>query len=387
MFSRIGFFSRRLIEAWTYCVKAKKFFALPKPAPILVLDDGNHNLLVPLFRGTPYTLVNLTGKEICCALPIILDTVWNFFQCRRLKVAYALAMLRRIKPSIVVTYIDSNGVFQQVARITQSVRFLAVQNGNRLLERDNPPGSQQIYLKEFACLGKYEIDLYTRHGAIVERFYPVGMLLDSYYRKTNPIPPRDKDFDICVVSGVQPDLAERHTERMDSFIRLVQYVERFCNTHKKSVCVAMRRHPEQNAKLYDWELTWYQQYLGNVVKLYPNTPGAFNTYDLTDRSKVSLGMHSTAMREAFGRGNRILSCNFSGNPVYDFPVAGPWALDTPDYEVFEARLIYLLELNDADYRECSAEAVDYLTGYSSDMPPHEFLANIISDAVKEIFHM
>lgn len=373
---------KKLLEAGRSFLSAKKYFVSPKPAPILVLDDLNHKFLVPLFRGASYATVNLDGKEIFCAPAIVLDTAWHLLRCRNLKVAYALALIRRIRPSIVVTYIDNNGVFQQAARLTPSIRFLAVQNGNRLLERDHPPGSPQIYLKEFACLGRYEIDQYTKHGAQVERFYPVGMLLDSYYRDTRPVPPRDKDFDVCIVSQVRPGLLERHTERMDSFVLLVQYVEQFCRSHDITVCVAMRMHPDRNAKLYHWERAWYEQYLGGAATLFPNTPNAFNTYDLTDRSRVSLGMHSTSMREAFGRGNRILSCNFSGNPVYSFPVDGPWALNVPGYEVFEKRLISLLELEDSVYKSISTDAVEYLMGYSPAMPTHEFLANLISDAVK-----
>lgn len=382
MFSKFASVGKKLLEAWRSFLRAKKLFVPPKSVPILVLDDLNHKFLVPLFRGTSYVTVNLDGKEVFCALPIVLGTVWNLFRCRNLKVAYALALIWRIRPSIVVTYIDNNGVFQQAARLTPSIRFLAIQNGNRLLERDHPPGSPQIYLKEFACLGRFEIDQYTKHGAQVEQFYPVGMLLDSYYRESCPTPPNAKDFDLCLVSQVRPGLLERHTERMDSFILLVQYVAQFCRSRKITACVAMRMHPDRNTKLYDWECDWYMQHLGGAATLYPNTPGAFNTYDLADRSRVSLGMHSTSMREAFGRGNRILSCNFSGNPVYSFPVDGPWALNTPGYELFETRLLYLLELEDVAYASISADAVAYLMGYSPAMPTHEFLANLISDAVK-----
>lgn len=383
MASRLVLISKRLLQIITGFIRAKKRYRLPQHTPILILDDVNYQFLVPLFRNQPYMRVDLTGKEIYCAPGFLWEVLCQWLSCHELKVAYVLALLKRNQPSIVVTYIDNSGIFQRVAQLISSpaMRFLAIQNGNRLLERDHPPGSPQIYLKEFACLGRYEIDQYTQHGAHVERFYPVGMLLDSYYRETHPTPPQHKDFDICLVSQVRPGLLERHTERMDSFILLAEYVKQFCQTYKKTVCVAMRMHPERNMKMYQWERAWYEQYLGKEAQLFPNTPNAFNTYELTDRSRVSVGMHSTSMREAFGRGNRILSCNFSGHPVYNFQFAGPWALNVADYQMFETQLKYLLELEDTIYTALSKEAISYLMGYSSEVPTHHFLANLIAEAI------
>lgn len=376
-------FFKRILAASAGFVKANKRWSLPQRAPIAVLDGVNHSLLVPLFGGERYAVVDLDGGEIFCALPVVLFAAWYFIRYRKPKVAYALAVLRWIQPVIVVTYIDNSYVFQQVARLSEGKRFLAIQNGNRLLERDHPAGSPPIFLKEFACLGKYEIDQYTKHGAKVEQFYPIGMLLDSYYRELHPTPPSTKSFDLCLVSQIRPGLQERYTERLDGFSLLVKHVGVFCQLHGKSLCVAMRMHPERNKRLYEWERAWYERHLGEKAQLFSNVPGEFNTYNLTDRSRVSLGMHSTSMREAFGRGNRILSCNFSGNPVYDFPVDGLWALTDSDYEAFESRLMRLLVMDDSAYTKLCADTPRYLIGYSHEVPTHRFLHRLIAEAINE----
>jgi hypothetical protein len=190
-----------------------------------------------------------------------------------------------------------------------------------------------------------------------------------------------KEFDICLVSQVRPGLMRQHTERMTSSILLAQFIKRFCLEHKKTLCIAMRMHPEKNLELYKWELEWYEKHIGAIATNFSNIPNSFNTYKLTDRSKVSVGMHSTSMREAFGRKNRILSCNFSGNSNYDFPVSGFWMLCTADYSEFKSSMLYLLGLSDDDYNNFSSKARNYLTGYSSLAPTHQFLADIIEEAI------
>lgn len=355
---------------------------MPQQAPIAVLDALNHQLLVPLFRGARYAVIDLDGKEIFCSPLVMMASIWHYLRCRSVKAAYAMAVLRWIKPAIVVTYIDNNHAFHQAARFSPGIRFLAIQNGGRLLDRDHPPGSPQIYLKEFACLGRYEIDQYTRHGAHVEKFYPVGTLNDAYYRDICPAPPRDKAFDLCLVSQVRLGMQQRFTERLDGFAMLVEFVGRFSKKHGKTLCVAMRMHPDRNAGLYEWERAWYQERLGSEAQLFGNKPGSYNTYSLADRSRVTLGMHSTAMREAFGRGDRIISCNFSGNPTYDFPVPGLWVLSTPDYAAFEARLLRLLEMSDAEYAAACGDAPSYLIGYDPQRPSLQFLGDLIAEAIQ-----
>ena len=371
----------RLFESCKIFMGSNKTFWTPKSESIAILDDLNCEYLVPLFRGKPYARINLDGKDICCAPIILLLTFLFFIVYRNLKLAYALAMIHRIRPAIVLSYIDNSRIFQMASSLRPSIRFLAVQNGNRLLNRDHAQGSPRIYLREFACIGKYEIDQYLNHGAYVEKFYPVGMLLDSYYREISPTSQKLKEFDICLVSQVRPGLMKQHTERMTSSILLAQFIKRFCLKHKKTLCVAMRMHPEKNLDLYKWEVEWYEKHIGAIATKFSNIPNSFNTYKLTDKSLVSVGMHSTSMREAFGRKNRILSCNFSDNPIYDFPVSGFWMLCTADYSKFESSMLYLLRLSDDDYNNFSSNARNYLTGYSSIMPTHQFLADIIEEAL------
>ncbi len=134
--------------------------------------------------------------------------------------------------------------------------------------------------------------------------------------------------------------------------------------------------------MFEWECRWFQEYLGELPKIFPNVREEYTSYSLIDSSTVSLGMHSTVLREGFGRRNRILSCNFTGNRIYDFLVDGPWALSAPDYGAFERRLVWLLEMSDEEYGRLCGDATGYLVGYDDKLPTHVFLQNLIAAAVR-----
>ncbi|OFW06421.1 MAG: hypothetical protein A3I61_19915 [Acidobacteria bacterium RIFCSPLOWO2_02_FULL_68_18] len=337
-----------------------------------------------MFGAHRYEVIYVGGEAIYVHPRVLLRALWHVIATRHLTLGYVLAVLEWMKPSIVVTFVDNTLLFYMAARQYRAARFLAIQNGNRLPARDNPPGTPEIYFREFACLGRFEIDQFTRHGARVERYYPIGSLKDSYYRAYRAgAAPAIKEFDLCLPSQFKPNVRLIHSERFDSFEVLTQHVRRFCETHGVSLCVPLRYHPDHpNRAGYEWEHQFFEMRLGRYARLFPNMPGEFTTYGLVDRSRVSLGMHTTVLREGFGRGNRVLSCNYSGNSVYTFPVPGPWALTDPAYEAFEERLLWLLNASEEEYARACGDLPSYLIGYDDNQPTHVFLQRVIADAVR-----
>ena len=368
-------------------LRARKLWA-PRHAKIAVLHGANLSVLEPLFGEEPYEVVDLDGESIYLDPRILFSALRHVIQMRRLtlgcvRAGQVLAVLERIKPAIVVTFVDSV-VFHMVSQRFRTARCLVIQDGGRTLDRDYPVGrSPQIYLREFACLGRYEIDEYSRHGARVETYYPIGSLKDAYYRarRANGIA-LTKEFDLCVPSQFKPGAEFVHSERLDSFKVLTEHVRRFCQSHGTSLCIALRKHPDTDPTGYEWERKFFETRLGGLAQMFPNVPGAYTTYGLVDRSRVSIGMHTTVLREGFGRGNRILSCNYSGNPVYTFPVPGPWTLTDPAYEAFERQLLWLLEAPQEEYTKACGDRPSYLIGYDDRMPTHVFLRQLIADAVR-----
>lgn len=361
---------------------ADKTFTAPEEAKIAVIDATNVSVIAPLFRDEFYKVIDIEWGKLYLTIGIARSTIKHLWHARRLKVAYVAALLDQIRPAIAVTFVDNGTLFQQVSRYYDKARFLAVQNGSRLLDRDNPPGSPPIFHTEFACLGRYEIDQYARHGAQVRKYYPVGSLKDSYFRARYGCVPQQKRFDICLVSQVRIGLIRRFGEQLDAFAVLAGHVRQFCQEYKKTLCVALRKHPESARQEFEWEHAWFRDQLGERAEIFPNVKNEYTSYQLMDQSLVSIGMHSTVMREGFGRRNRILSCNFTNCPVYSFPVDGIWALNDSEYSSFEKRVLALLNVTDSEYAAMIGEWPEYLIGYDRKCPTHEFLGNLIAEAVR-----
>ncbi len=374
---------RRLWSAVLTFARARKIWTVPRGTDIVVLDGAGQSALVPLFGGHRYEVIHLSGEAIYVNPRLLLSALRHVLVTRRRAAGYVLAVLERMKPSIVVTFIDNSPVYQAVAQRYRAARFLAIQNGSRFLGHENPNRSPAIYHREFACFGRLEVDEFTQHGAQVEAYYPVGSLKDAYYRAARGKRAAVvKEFDLCLPSEFKPRTPFDCLWFLDYFDIVIRHVRRFCEQHGTTLCVALRNHPDVNPVRYEQELRYFSELLNGRAQMFPNDPGAYTTYGLVDRSRVSIGMYSTVLREGFGRGNRILSCNYTGNPAYTFPLAGPWTLTDPSYEMFDRRLLWLLQASAEEYgRECG-DLPSYVIGYDDEMPTDRLLQRLIADAVR-----
>lgn len=357
---------------------------LPLSASIVVLDGGSESTetLTPLFSGEPFLVIESKDLFRIFTPSMLLKGLWYLMISKSLKVAYTAAFLSCVKPRIVVTFIDNSLLFQRVARLLDdSIRFLAIQNGVRMPSRDNLSEKQHIFHSEFACLGQRDIDEYKKHGAKVKFFYPIGSLKDSYFRATRLSVPIKKRFDLCLISQIKQQHYQHYPKTMESLELLAKHLRRFCDEQDTTLCVAARRHPRGKGKLFDWETQWFREHLGNRAEIIANDVTAFTSYNLVDSSRVSLALHTTLIHEGFGRGNRILACNFTGDDRYDFPIAGTWSLTERSYEAFASHLLNLLKMSDIDYKAQIGKGPHYLIGYDENRPTHIFLQQLISEAV------
>lgn len=354
-----------------------------RSASIVVLDGSRETTetLERLFSGRDYVAIESNDLFSIVTPLLFLKLVWYFLRIKSLKAAYVAALLSVIQPRIVVTFIDNSLLFQRVARILDgSMRFLAIQNGMRMLARDNPSGSPTIFHSEFACFGEHDIFEYRKHGAEVKCFYPIGSLKDAYFRASHPEPPKQKLFDLCLISQIKPQHYQVYPKTMESLELLTKHLKRFCENHGTTLCVASRRHPDGKAEIFQWETEWFREHLGYHAEIIANDIKNFTSYSLVDASRVSLALHTSMLHEGFGRGNRILACNYTGDDRYDFPIPGIWCLTDPTYEAFESRLMNILQMSDLEYSERTGIWPTYLISYQRECPTHDFLQRLIADA-------
>ena len=128
------------------------------------------------------------------------------------------------------------------------VKFIAIQNGFRILNGDNdlikllyPKTTIDIYHSNFFCFGEYDIEEYKKSGANVKNFYPCGSLIDSYHRSKNPSRNSEIQFDICVVSNTTSQFTYDvpcFGAQRESFELLLGYLKNFIKLNRKTVSFA-----------------------------------------------------------------------------------------------------------------------------------------------------
>lgn len=359
-------------------LRGKVKLGAPEKSHIAILDECSHEWLLDLLEGRAFAIVGNPGNVFYVNAHIFKSFTKWFFKTDHPSIAYSIALIEVIEPKVVLTIIDNSSLFYEVSRHCKHIRFIAIQNANRLdIPFLTPDEARKIHIPEFACFGEYERDLYTSVKASVKNFYPIGSLRDAMYREKYPIHPQ-KEYDVCVVSEptLNGDTVWFPGVEM-SVVMILDYAIRFCEKHKLKLCVAGKRFGPH----FENEKKWYEAHLGREIDFVAPIRFEYSTPRLIDQSAVSLAQVSTALREGMGRGNRVLFCNYSENKNFDFPVDGLWFLKDPSFAAFEQRMLTLLQMSDSEFQEVAGDTAKYIVNYDSSAPTNKFLTKLIRDAV------
>jgi hypothetical protein len=385
--------AKRLL-AWMRRVKIHWAPSRDKKVDVVIFDASNREKddLLPLCGDAQVVLLDVSGLTLQLNWDVICQLVFLVLRGTSIHASYYAVVLRRLSPAIVITYIDNSDLFYKVARANyHRMRFLAIQNGARydVVEMSAQEG-RRIFIPEFACFGEYEKDLYQSKGARVGRYIPVGSLREAnfrrYWQDAGPVSSERYDYDLCVVAEASPGWDKKYPGSEDAFGNIAKYAVRFARENGLKVVIAGKRDIAPLRALAgthsrDTEVGWYSKYIGTEVPITPRVRDQFTTYGLMSRSRVSLALMSTTLREAANRGNRVVFCNFSGDPRWDFCVEGIWSLTEGSYEAFAVRIMAVLSMSDEDYRREATKMVPYVMNNEDQNPTYVILQKIIADAV------
>jgi len=362
----------------------------PKKSSVVMFSNANSTIMQKMIlENIDHTILH-DNKEVFYLTPqILIHMIKNLIvtflsgrRPRRLYLHYLLGCLEYIRPKIVITSIDNSSLFHFLSRFYKSAEFYAIQNGVRsrydmtkLLPKPPAAGSI-IYMQNLICFGHFEKDLYTRYGHKIKRFHPVGSLIGGYY-KTQVIADKVKnEFDICLVSQWRKSImeGERDPEVKKGLIILDKHLSKYVKDRNLSICVATCSNDPQ-------EREYFKSAYGDRIQIIDFDRMNMSTYAAMDHSYVVIALDSTAAREAFGWGKKVLFCNFTGEDNYDFPKPGFWSINKENYEEFKRKLDYLIKIEDKEYQNISREYAKYVMNYDFSMPAHIYIRNIISNCV------
>lgn len=370
---------------------------LPKKCDVLLLQGHLSRFLRHSLTDIDFQELDLEKRVVYLHPRFLVALARQFRRVSRLA-AFVSAVVRCSKAQVLICMdnFDLNQHSQggetllaELARANPNLKIFSVQHGQEL--RRFPFGAPRKRVT-LLCWGRWVADHFPKMGRTESVFVPVGPLVDGLYREVRP---RDiyRDVDLCFVSTVKgPEWwGEEIGERREGYEKLTRYLRQFASLHHIKPHVALTIDRDQNhGDEVDHERRWFLERLGVDIhftepRLIFGIPGSldafrrepahvkerYSTYYLCDRSKVTLGMTSSALWESFGRGNKILAVNLTDNEIYDFPISGIWSMRQPSYEEFETRLLELLNMGGDEWMRISEESRDYLLHYDPQCPPHQ----------------
>jgi hypothetical protein len=352
----------------------KLLWSLPKNQSIVILDEGGSEYLIPSLGNTEYFILK---KRSTIYLKYLLAAIFFDMQTkiRDLSYCYNARMIERLNPILIITYISNCPLYWRLDKGFKKGKFLTVQNSNHFI--NSPPNLPKDYQHSFlektpyfthlACISKYDVDYFSKMAIEVENYYPIGTVRASKYMAG--FSKKSKIFDFCIVTNSLNSRPEN--------IKLWEYILKYIETHNVTACLALKRNSTEGC---------FKAHIEGLEKFYASSKvkvieqNKDSTQNASDISKVTIGSHSTVLRQTFSRGNKIYPINFvhsAMSPPYH--LLG-YPLD-PTYDKFHSHLDYLLAMDQKVYSERYRELMKYLDIFSPENPPTKKLENLIKELV------
>lgn len=348
---------------------------------VLFLRSGQVTELEPHLH--PHTYVDLEyGSRRVIIHPVFVGLlVKNLLQMSTQR-AFLKTYVQFYRTTSVISYDNIPGAWDWADVLDRPM--LCVQHGMRQMEERTSTVTSESNVV-FLSWGNLQREDYVHrrtprlpnssHDRMPKLVVPIGSLRDSMYRATK-YSPRINSNQICVVSqfkglsGVGLALPEQRQKNIET---LLDFTRRFAVEQGCSIAIALyAKRPEKQRV----EVEWYRSLFGDLCTF--NDPNSqFATYRLADESAIALGVHTSVLWEQFGRGRKILACNFTGETIFEFPVHGPWYLTEASYEAFRDRLSMLKGLSMGEFAALVGEKGKHVIAYDPNNPTHLAISRYI----------
>lgn len=298
------------------------------------------------------------------------------------------AYARFFRVASVVSYDNIQGGWDWASSLERPM--ISVQHGMRQLANDRSDSLVSTNVI-FLSWGKLQHDEYmerrtplppnSSHLRVPLQTKPVGSLRDSMYRAVDYHGSRQAGR-LCLISqfkGLDGHGLTLPTQRQQNIDLLIEHLGRYVETRGLELIVALYSDRPESLRQ---EIGWYREKLGDRCTF--NDPSVdFATYKTTDDCEMSFGIHTSVLWEVFGRGQKMLACNYTGDHVFEFPIEGPWYLKGGTYDDFEQRVDWLRSLTIDEFQRLVGEKSTYLISYSRELPTHEAIREMIRQQVAE----
>ena len=125
---KIKYFITKIIFLIKYLINAKIIFKNPEQKDVLIFNSFQLSMYKALFDKTNYFCIQLFDRKvdkIYISFSILKLILLEFFN-KNFKLSYYLALIKIIRPKVVITWIDNDSRFYRLAKILDAkIEFFA----------------------------------------------------------------------------------------------------------------------------------------------------------------------------------------------------------------------------------------------------------------------
>ena len=301
-----------------------KYLSRRSRRDIVIFDECNHELLLPLLDGYDYWVLRKIDTRYFNAqiiLFFISGVIKKYIHKKRsigLGRLYFSSVLSFLLPKTVVTYIDNCPCFSFLHQSFPDITFVALQNGGRTdaewIHVQNPYDlSNSISADHYFCFGQYEKDYFRERKANLNNTYKLGSLrlnnFCSLYEKNK----FSLKNDILYLSCWTPNSPSHQFYFLNlCFLKLDEMLAQALRSSSYTIAIALRTGSELERayfiKLFG-EKTIFIQRSNNL---------GYETYASICESSLVIGHGSTLLLESLYLNKKILNVDLTPERNMDY---------------------------------------------------------------------
>ena len=347
----------------------------PSPAEIVVYDQIGAENFDPYLRNYSVAVLSVRGEVLYLTI-LVKAMLSAAFWADPLK-AYVDKYIQKTSPRLLLTFIDNDPNFYELANKHSEVKTIIVQNGWR--------NNIRSIFSDSSDSTKYRVDYMFLFGKSIGSFYAtkiIGKVIVAGSFKSNnaKIVSWTKNRTVLFLSQISsyPTSEVMFTLNDGSQIseaiyyaaetELLPLLHEWCsiNKYKFQICARSESAGEEQ---------FYQDLLKGDDWEYVRRNNAISSYQLVDKSEIVVAIDSTLGLESFGRGNKtaffdVRSKTIDGWPSFWWPTkesnSGAFWSNVNSYFEVDRILQFLASTDDNFWRDLTSPYYAELMSYDED---------------------
>ena len=292
-------------------------FLLPKKRKVLIFDKAGSELILDLLpKNTKAEVLHLRYEKL--NFQILILTLLNLSNLLNLKKMYIFNYIKYASPKIVITYTDNNPLFYQLKKKFKNIKFICIQNARRdkpfldFLDYNSP------LVDYFFCIGDSYNKIYSKK--IKAKIKTIGSIKNNFVKKRKItkkgilfVSEHTNSKGIENLTGwnyyKKPNEQKKKLEKQkifgDDYWNLPQeWVIKLINKHcmENKINFTILQKPNNNRIEQNYYKLLKKKY--NLNCNFVSSKSFEQSYQICDKHRVVVTLHSTLGYENVARGNK-----------------------------------------------------------------------------------